>query len=110
MWNIQQGKMNGIPQADRQGDPTHQFMYDLMTQVANLKAQNFEVILTGDFNLNWKNKSPKVRLWKELIQNQDLVNIMDKWWNNETHKIHTYKQNETTTWIDYHLMSSALLL
>ncbi len=110
MWNIQQGKMKGIPQADRQDDPTHQFMFDLMTQIAKLKAMNFEVILAGDFNLNWKTKSPKVRLWKDLIQNQDLVNIIEKWWDDETHKIHTYKQNETKTWIDYHLMSSTLLL
>ena len=110
MWNIQKAKMENIPVAERQTDPTHQFNYDLMNQVAKLKALNYEVIVAGDYNINWKGTSPKVKLWKASIANQDLVNVMHKWHHNEQHKIYTYKQNETKTWIDYHLVSSSIII
>jgi exonuclease III len=106
MWYRQSVEMKKIPAKERCKNPKEQYIKDINEYIDQMQTkEKFEIILTGDMNINPDKDNKTAYTWNSEIRNNGLLNTMNTWWPNLKHQFATHK----STWIDHIYVSAKII-
>jgi hypothetical protein len=109
MWNLQKAAMENIEEAE--SDPQEQMLRDLKDEVKRLHTDGFEVLMTGDWNINKRSEEGWER-WKRWCTGSGMLDIFRhigapamSW----AQKVADTGEIARTSWPDHMVVSESIL-